>query len=93
MEIVEFKSNGLCGALKTSKTRLRHWRKAVFKRLDFIQSTTTDVKVTFGKKFDSAKLEVSADVTLLTVYSIQFFDTGSITVQETTLHNGVLLNM
>ena len=57
------------------------WRTAVFKRPDFIKSTTTDVKVTFGKKFDSAKLEVSDEDTLLTVYSIQFFETGSITIQ------------
>ena len=66
---------------ETSKTRLRHWKTAVSKRLDFIKSTTTDVKVTFGKKFDSAKLEVFDGDTLLTVYGIQFFETGSITVQ------------
>ena len=75
MENVEFKSNGLCGVLKTSKTRLLHWKTAVSKRLDFIKSTTTDVKVTFGKKSDSAKLEVFDEDTLLTVYSIQFFET------------------
>ena len=53
----------------------------VSKRLDFIKSTTNDVKVTFGKKFDSAKLEVFDEDTLLTVYGIQFFETGSITIQ------------
>ena len=81
MENVEFKSNGLCSVLKTSKTRLRHWKTAVSKRLDFIKSTTTDAKVTFGKKFDSAKLDFFDENTLLTVYSIQFFETGSITIQ------------
>ena len=69
MENVEFKSNGLCGVLKTSQTLLLHWKTAVSKRLDFIKSTTTDVKVAFGKKFDSAKLEVFDEDTLLTVYS------------------------
>ena len=39
------------------------------------------MKVTFGKKFDSAKLEVFDEDTLLTVYSIQFFETGSVTIQ------------
>ena len=39
------------------------------------------MKVTFGKKFDSAKLEVSDEDTLLTLYSIQFFETGSVTIQ------------
>ena len=83
MENVEFKSNRLCGVLKTSKTRLRHWKTAVSKRLglDFIKSTTTDAKVTFGKKFDSTMLEVFDENTLLTVYSIQFFETVSITIQ------------
>ena len=81
MENVEFRSNGLCGGLKISKTRLRHWRTAVFKRLDFIKRTTTDVKVTFGKKCDSAEHEVLDEDTLLTVYSRQFFETGSITIQ------------
>ena len=38
------------------------------------------MKVTFSKKFDSAKLEVFDEDTLLTVYSIQFFETGSITI-------------
>ena len=41
----------------------------------------TDAKVTFGKKFNSANLEVFDENTLLTVYSIQFFETGSITIQ------------
>ena len=81
MENVEFKSNGLCGVLKTSKTRLSHWNATVSKRSDFIKSTTTYVKVTFGKKFDSAKLEVCNEDTLLKVYSIQLFETGSITIQ------------
>ena len=83
MEKVEFKSNGLCGVLKASKTHLRHWKTAGSKRLDFIKSTTTDAKVTFGRKFYSAKLEVFDQNTLLTVYSIQFFETGSITIQGT----------
>ena len=67
--------------MKTSKTRLRRWKTAVSKRLDFIKNTTTDAKVTFSKKFDSAKLEVFDKYTSLTVYRIQFFETRSLTIQ------------
>ena len=44
MKNIEFKSNRLCGVLKTSKAHQRHQRTAVSKRLDFIKSTMTDVK-------------------------------------------------
>ena len=57
------------------------WKTATFKRAEYLRDEITCVRIICGNKFDSVKLQVADKVDMTTVYSIQFFNTGSITVQ------------
>ena len=51
------------------------------KRAKYLYDEITGVRIIYGNKFDSVKLQVADKDNITTIYSIQFFNTGSVTVQ------------
>ena len=53
----------------------------ILKRAKYLRDEITSVRIIYGNKFDSVKLQVADKDDITTIYSIQFFNTGSVTVQ------------
>ena len=68
------------------------WKTAILKRAKYLQDEITRVRIIYGNKFDSVKLQVADKDDITTIYSIQFFNTGSVTMQVM-LVSGVSLNL
>ena len=83
MEQTKLKANGLCVVFKTNESRLDLWKTAILnlKRAKYLRDEITRVRIIYGNKFDSVKLQVADKDDIITIYSIQFFNTGSVTVQ------------
>ena len=82
MEQTELKANGLCLVFKTNKLSLDLWKTAILKRVEYICGEIICVRIICDNKFDSVKLQVTDKDDMTTIYSIHFWDTGSITVQR-----------
>ena len=59
MEQTELKANGLCVVFETNESRLDLWKTAILKRAKYLHDEITRVRIIYGNKFDSIKLQVA----------------------------------
>ena len=70
------KVNGLCVVFKTNESRLDLWKTAILKRAKYLLDEITRVRIIYGNKFDSVKLQVADkdDIKLFIAYNFLILD-------------------
>ena len=82
MEDITIKSNDLCAVLDCKKDLNHCWRLVIEERCNQVKCSNPSVNtITTGKRSNSIKIQTIIQDITTAIFSLQFFDTGKITIQ------------